>query len=72
MNGYALSKCLKAARKAREEAEAAEEAAADSVAGVTSGAGDMSEERLKYRQYEQPGTLVTLPSGARQEFVSDM
>lgn len=50
MSGYALQKCLREARKAREEEE-----------GV--GGDDVQEEKIKNRQYEQPGTLVTLPSG---------
>eukprot|EP00798_Chlamydomonas_sp_ICE-L_P009432 gene9432-4064_t len=49
MNGYELSKCLRAARKAREEAEEA--------------SGDAEDERARIKQFEQPGTLVTLPSG---------
>ncbi|KAG2485435.1 hypothetical protein HYH03_015814 [Edaphochlamys debaryana] len=66
MNGYALQQCLRAARKAREEAEAAAAAAAgegDGAAGGGSGPESVQEERLRLRQFEQPGTLVTMPSG---------
>lgn len=31
---------------------------------------DVEEERLKYRQYEQPGELVTLPSGEQRARLS--
>eukprot|EP00877_Chromochloris_zofingiensis_P013386 jgi/Chrzof1/8300/Cz03g05120.t1 len=49
LRGYNLQKCLREARQAQDAAEG--------------GAGDVQAERLKYRQYEQPGDLVTLPSG---------
>jgi hypothetical protein len=51
MRGYNLQQCL---RKARQERQAAE--------GVTEDEG-VEAERMAYRQYEQPGELVTLPSG---------
>lgn len=54
MNGYALSKCLKEARKAAAASEDAEGGGAED---------DVQSARLKYRQFEQPGELVTLPSG---------
>ena len=55
LNGYKLSKCLKEARKAQEEAEAAENVESTS-------SGSVEDAKLKYRQHEQPGELVTLPS----------
>lgn len=55
LNGYALSKCLKEARKA---------AAASEDAEGTDAGDDVQSARLKYRQFEQPGELVTLPSGS--------
>jgi hypothetical protein len=58
-NGYALQQCLREARKAREAAEAA-----DAASGASAESADsVREERLRNRQYEQPGTLVTLPNG---------
>ncbi|EFJ40481.1 hypothetical protein VOLCADRAFT_108144 [Volvox carteri f. nagariensis] len=60
LNGYALQQCLREARKAR---EAAEEAADGGAGRGGSGVDAVREERLRYRQYEQPGTLVTLPNG---------
>ena len=66
MNGYALSKCLKEARRVREEAErAAQGEEGEGGAGPSGAAGseELREQRLRYRQFIQPGTLVTLPSG---------
>ncbi|KAG2426955.1 hypothetical protein HXX76_012740 [Chlamydomonas incerta] len=63
LNGYALQQCLREARKAREAAEAAAEAADGTPGSGGGGADSVREERLKYRQFEQPGTLVTLPNG---------
>ncbi|KXZ43087.1 hypothetical protein GPECTOR_102g40 [Gonium pectorale] len=57
LNGYALQQCLREARKVREAAEGADGTSSDG------GSDAVREERLRYRQYEQPGTLVTLPSG---------
>ncbi|GMH40179.1 hypothetical protein BSKO_08083 [Bryopsis sp. KO-2023] len=48
-NGYALQQCLRDARKQKEEESGSEESARD--------------EYLQTRQFEQPGELVTLPSG---------
>jgi hypothetical protein len=45
--------CLRKARQEKAEAEG----------GTAS--DDPQEERMRYRQYEQPGELVTLPSGER-------
>ena len=45
--------CLRKARQGKSDAEGG------------AGADDPEGERLRYRQYEQPGELVTLPSGAR-------
>ncbi|GLC35668.1 hypothetical protein PLESTF_001662800 [Pleodorina starrii] len=63
LNGYALQQCLREARKAREAAEAAADTAAGASGNGGGGADVVREERLRYRQYEQPGTLVTLPNG---------
>jgi hypothetical protein len=51
LNGYALQQCLKQERLARQSASSEDEALS------------VEEERIRMRQYEQPGTLVTLPSG---------
>ncbi|KAL6754716.1 hypothetical protein V8C86DRAFT_2694997 [Haematococcus lacustris] len=53
--GYALQRCLKKEREAREQA------------AVQAGESPLSieDEKLRTRQYEQPGTLVTLPSGVQ-------
>jgi hypothetical protein len=48
MRGYALQQCLKEERKKREAEEGSDEE-------------QQEQQRLKY---EQPGELVTLPSGA--------
>lgn len=66
LNGYTLQTCLREVRKAREAAAAAAAVGADkgrADAGSSSHSSSVEEERLKMRQYEQPGTLVTLPSG---------
>ncbi|GIL92722.1 hypothetical protein Vretimale_11763 [Volvox reticuliferus] len=60
LNGYALQQCLRELRKAREVTEAAADGRSD---GGGSDTDAVREERLRYRQYEQPGTLVTLPNG---------
>ncbi|KAG2450904.1 hypothetical protein HYH02_004736 [Chlamydomonas schloesseri] len=62
LNGYTLQQCLREARKAREAAEAAADADGSAASGG-GGADSVRDERLKYRQFEQPGTLVTLPNG---------
>eukprot|EP00955_Chlamydomonas_euryale_P036819 350561-Chlamydomonas_euryale.AAC.12 len=49
-------RCLKEERKARKLAEEAE--------GVSTTTDDVQDARNKNKQYEQPGELVTLPSGA--------
>lgn len=67
MNGYALQQCLREARKAKEAAEAAADAEGGTLGSGGGGADSVREERLKYRQFEQPGTLVTLPSGGCRE-----
>ena len=75
--GYALQQCLRSARRARQEAEGGEgggggEGGEGGNNNSSSGSGsgsrgsdDVQGERLRYRQYEQPGELVTLPSGVQ-------
>ncbi|GFR44958.1 hypothetical protein Agub_g6268, partial [Astrephomene gubernaculifera] len=76
LNGYALQQCLREVRRAREASERERQAGSSGTAGGSAAAGASSsssvsdrdavqEERLRYRQYEQPGTLVTLPNGTQ-------
>ncbi|PNH10675.1 Peptidyl-prolyl cis-trans isomerase FKBP16-1, chloroplastic [Tetrabaena socialis] len=58
LGGYRLQQCLREARKAREAAEAEAEAAGGEAAEAV-----RAERLRREQQYEQPGTLVTLPSG---------
>ncbi|KAG1654333.1 hypothetical protein FOA52_013732 [Chlamydomonas sp. UWO 241] len=63
LGGYALSKCMKEARKACAIAEQAEEAATSNDPEASSAGDDARDARNKYRKFEQPGELVTLASG---------
>ncbi|KAI8474873.1 MAG: hypothetical protein J3K34DRAFT_517743 [Monoraphidium minutum] len=63
--GYALQQCLRKARAERGDAEGG-----DGEGGGGGGADDPQAERLRYRQYEQPGELVTLPSGIQYRELS--